>query len=64
VPELVSNSLLASMNKACGPVDILDIGCGTGLCGVLLKTTAKTLVGVDLSSKMLEKPGNKRFMMN
>ncbi len=34
--------------------DILDLGCGTGLCGVPFKCYAKTLVGVDLSANMLE----------
>ncbi len=34
--------------------DVLDIGCGTGLCGPLLRPLARTLHGVDLSSKMLE----------
>jgi predicted TPR repeat methyltransferase len=34
--------------------DMLDLGCGTGLCGALLKPFAKTLTGVDLSPKMLE----------
>lgn len=32
---------------------ILDIGCGTGLCGPYLKKYAKQLHGVDLSSDML-----------
>jgi predicted TPR repeat methyltransferase len=31
----------------------VDLGCGTGLCGVLLRPLAKTLAGVDLSPKML-----------
>ncbi len=34
--------------------DILDAGCGTGLCGPLLKGDGVRLVGVDLSRKMLE----------
>jgi predicted TPR repeat methyltransferase len=34
---------------------ILDAGCGTGLCGPLLRPFAETLAGVDLSGKMLEK---------
>jgi predicted TPR repeat methyltransferase len=34
--------------------DVLDIGCGTGLCGPFLRPLARTLHGVDLSSKMLE----------
>lgn len=33
--------------------DILDLGCGTGLCGDIIKPYAKTLIGVDLSEKML-----------
>ncbi len=35
-------------------LDILDLGCGTGLLGPELRSMARTLVGVDLSSKMLE----------
>lgn len=33
--------------------DILDLGCGTGLCGEFLKSRAHRLVGVDLSPAML-----------
>jgi predicted TPR repeat methyltransferase len=33
--------------------DILDLGCGTGLSGVAFKPLARSLVGVDLSPKML-----------
>lgn len=38
-----------------GRLNILDAGCGTGLCGPLLKPWARRLDGVDLSPKMLEK---------
>lgn len=34
-------------------LDILDIGCGTGLAGAWLKDYAKSLVGVDLSEQMV-----------
>lgn len=37
------------------PVGILDAGCGTGLCGPLLRPFASTLDGVDLSGGMVEK---------
>jgi predicted TPR repeat methyltransferase len=33
---------------------IADLGCGTGLCGTLFKPYAKELMGVDISSKMVE----------
>jgi predicted TPR repeat methyltransferase len=38
-----------------GGLDILDAGCGTGLCGSLLAPFARRLVGVDLSQGMIEK---------
>jgi predicted TPR repeat methyltransferase len=33
----------------------LDLGCGTGLCGRLIRPHTKELVGVDLSQPMLDK---------
>jgi predicted TPR repeat methyltransferase len=33
--------------------DILDLGCGTGLLGTRFRPLARTLTGVDISSKML-----------
>ena len=35
-------------------LNVLDLGCGTGLCGPLLKPIASSMTGVDLSSNMLE----------
>jgi predicted TPR repeat methyltransferase len=35
--------------------EVLDLGCGTGLAGPLLRALAGTLTGVDLARKMLEK---------
>ena len=40
--------------------NVLDAGCGTGLCAEILKHRAHHLVGVDLSSKMLAKALEKR----
>jgi predicted TPR repeat methyltransferase len=36
-------------------LDILDLGCGTGLCGLAFRAFASTLVGVDLSPAMAAK---------
>lgn len=33
--------------------DVLDAGCGTGLCGPFIRKMARHLVGIDLSSDML-----------
>lgn len=38
---------------------VLDVGCGTGLCGVELRPFARWLVGVDLSAKSLDKARGK-----
>ena len=35
--------------------DAVDLGCGTGLCGPLLRPLAQRLTGVDLSPGMLER---------
>ncbi len=39
------------------PLDILDLGCGTGLTGAAFRDLARTLVGVDLSPQMLARAG-------
>jgi len=36
------------------PGDVLDLGCGTGLCAALLQPVARSMTGVDLAPKMLE----------
>lgn len=44
--------------------DIIDLGCGTGLCGPLFRSLAGNLVGVDLSSKMVAKAGERHVYDN
>ena len=53
-PELLSSALTAQLPDR-GAAVILDAGCGTGLCGPLLRSVAGRLVGVDLSEGMLAK---------
>lgn len=36
-------------------INILDVGCGTGLCAESLKAFTHSIVGIDLSENMLEK---------
>jgi predicted TPR repeat methyltransferase len=53
-PELVT-SALAQHAGGRASLDILDAGCGTGLCGPLLQPLRRRLVGVDLSDRMLDR---------
>src|SRR6476620_7898555 len=39
--------------EPCKALDVLDAGCGTGLCGPLFAPYARRLTGVDLSPGML-----------
>ena len=39
---------------------VLDAGCGTGLCGSLLRPAASVLIGVDLSAGMLAKAAERK----
>ncbi len=52
--ELVRSHLTWGMN-------VLDIGCGTGLGAQLYRPYARNLTGVDVSSKMLEKAAEKKI---
>jgi predicted TPR repeat methyltransferase len=54
-PFLVADSVKEIHRKTENALDILDAGCGTGLCGPLLQPYASSIIGVDLSAKMLEK---------
>ena len=59
-PNLVIEALAALLPPPKANLDILDAGCGTGLCGPLLRPYARKLVGVDLSSKMLTKAAGRK----
>jgi predicted TPR repeat methyltransferase len=59
-PALLASALRRVDGEPRGELDVLDAGCGTGLCGPLLASYARRMVGVDLSSKMLEHAREKR----
>jgi predicted TPR repeat methyltransferase len=63
-PGLVVETLSAVLPTPNGDLDILDAGCGTGLCGPLLRPYARKLVGVDLSAKMLTKAAGRKTYDN
>jgi len=53
--HMVMEAVLAPLvPKGAAKPKILDIGCGTGLCGSMIHPYAGTLIGVDSLSEMLE----------
>jgi predicted TPR repeat methyltransferase len=58
-PQLIYEAILAAEPQ--GMLDILDLGCGTGLSGVAIRKLARSLVGVDLSEKMIEKATERKI---
>lgn len=53
-PTLVCEALRAAAGEPRAALDICDAGCGTGLCGPLVRPWARTLAGCDLSVGMLK----------
>ncbi len=52
-PALVAAMLENSGLERSHRLDVLDAGCGTGLCGVAVAPFARRLIGVDISEGML-----------
>jgi predicted TPR repeat methyltransferase len=50
-PQLLRAAVLG--DREAHGLDILDLACGTGLCGLAFRDLARTLTGVDLSVNML-----------
>ena len=59
-PALVQQILAESGRQPARDLDVLDAGCGTGLCAALLAPYARRLTGVDLSAGMLAEARNKQ----
>jgi predicted TPR repeat methyltransferase len=55
VPEHLTGLLRLVVDGARRRLDVLDLGCGTGLCGAALRQAAAKLTGVDLSREMIRK---------
>jgi len=59
-PAVVSAMLDDAGVEPSQSLDVLDAGCGTGLCGPLVRRYARRLIGVDLSSGMLAQAKEKQ----
>lgn len=54
-PQLIGETLRRLLPEPERQYQVLDAGCGTGLCGKEVRPYANKLVGVDLSSGMLKR---------
>jgi predicted TPR repeat methyltransferase len=59
-PRLLCDALAAALPPPAAALDILDGGCGTGLCAPLLRPYARRLIGVDLSGGMLARAAGRK----
>lgn len=55
IPRAMVEALLAIDGARPEPWDVLDLGCGTGLVGVEIASHVRSLVGIDLAAKMIER---------
>lgn len=51
LPELIEDALMPYLTEK---KDILDLGCGSGLIGAMLQPYRPKIIGIDLSSRMLD----------
>lgn len=61
VPEEILKALKNNTELEKARWKILDLGCGTGLSGALLKPYASKLIGVDISENMLDLASQKNI---
>ena len=61
VPKILAATIKGHLPEAETRLDILDLGCGTGLSGVTFKKLAKRVDGVDLSGEMLKRARKRRI---
>lgn len=54
-PQVLVAALTDRLDAPQAALDVLDAGCGTGLCAPLIGPYARRLAGVDLSGGMLER---------
>lgn len=62
VPQLLFDAVAENLTEYVdSSVAILDLGCGTGMGGIRFRSLANSLIGVDVSEKMLEQARKKNI---
>jgi predicted TPR repeat methyltransferase len=59
VPEIMRKFFSDTVPKSSMQRKVLDLGCGTGLAGVVFKDLSSALTGIDISNKMIDKAAAK-----
>ena len=54
-PKLVGDLVTEIYPDTINSLNVLDAGCGTGLCGEYLRPLAQNIIGIDLSGEMLRR---------
>jgi len=55
VPKLIRDAIMETAGSDQLAWRVLDLGCGTGLCGEVMRPLAAFLAGIDLSARMIAK---------
>lgn len=61
VPQALFQAVQQSVNVGPFKWDVLDLGCGTGLCGEAFRPIARSLTGTDISRNMLAMAAKKNI---
>jgi predicted TPR repeat methyltransferase len=61
--KAIVNTALANIKDKNPNLEVLDLGCGNGMCGRILrdKQVAKKITGVDISAKMIKRAEKKKI---
>ncbi|MBA3313700.1 MAG: methyltransferase domain-containing protein [Planctomycetota bacterium] len=60
-PEVLFEAVTSEAGRELRDLDVLDLGCGTGLAGELFRPVARRLDGIDLSAGMIEQATTKNI---
>jgi predicted TPR repeat methyltransferase len=60
VPELLNEAVRIGLTSEKSNLNVIDLGCGTGLMGEMVRDISGHLIGVDLSQKMLDEANKKQ----
>lgn len=61
IPQQLERAVNRVLGTGSGRLNVLDLGCGTGLCGPWLRRHARRLLGVDLAPRMIAKTREKKI---